>query len=160
MVPFGANESLLIFGGTGQEPITRLTQFDLNSNNMTAKIMFPVQTKVKPEEEDIAGRTGFGGCQYKDSVYYFFGETGYDKNAQLRQCTNEVLKYNFKTNQIERLNTFNAKCKALSDKRHFASCKIGKDFVVFGGYTTEGITNKMVETIIQIDLDTLQWKEV
>ena len=55
---------------------------------MQSKILFPLN------QEQIVGRSAFGGCVYRDTFYYFFGETGYEKNAKIRQCTNEVITYN------------------------------------------------------------------
>lgn len=59
---------------------------------MQPKILFPLN------QEQIAGRSAFGGCMYRDTFYYFFGEIGYERHAKIRQCTNEVITYNFKTN--------------------------------------------------------------
>lgn len=70
MIAIPDSADLYIFGGIGQEPITRLTKFEIYPNEqMEAHIISPLLTREsKARETDnfgqLVGRCGFAGCMF------------------------------------------------------------------------------------------------
>lgn len=75
-----------------------MTRLRINqSETMEATLLYPTFLKqpfrpmTKEQDEDILGRTGLSGCVYKDSLYHFFGEIGYNQASNERAMTNEIV---------------------------------------------------------------------
>jgi hypothetical protein len=122
------------------------------SDQMDATLMRPNYIKQKHNDNEIIGRTSLAGCVYKDTIYYFFGETGFQKLTQTRQMTNEVIQYKWESNELTKHKPWHDPDRLLAPRRNFCGARIGSDWVCFGGLTSG---NRLTDQIIKVSLPSL-----
>ena len=94
---------------------------------------------------------------YNKKMYWIFGCVIYNKQRKERTCLNEIVIFDPYSKEMNVRNPYHVPERLLNPRKYMAGFFLHDTFFCHGGIDTRG---KVLKSFIQINLDTMQWKDV